>query len=138
MTRDYIHLYHIISSRYRSYSIIVDTLYTTYSRVSHIMAHYHIDDIKTSTDTMVKPTSAIAVVDASQCIQAFDWYVCGGFVYVVLTAKGMMCDVRYNIYIRIYRISCRTYTTYHMLRMTVYRSPSYTDDHSIVYHGRPL
>ena len=47
---------------------------------------------------MVKPTSAIAVVDASQCIQAFDVYIDGGVVYVyaVLTAKGMIQYVKFD------------------------------------------
>ena len=58
------------------------------------LALYHIKDIKASTDTMVEPRSAIAVVDASQCIQAFDWYVGGDGYYVVLTAKGMIQYVR--------------------------------------------
>ena len=58
------------------------------------LALYHIKDIKASTDTMVEPRSAIALVDASQCIQAFDWYVGGGGYYVVLTAKGMIQYVR--------------------------------------------
>ena len=61
------------------------------------MAHYDIKDIKTSTDTMVKPTSAIAVVDASQCIQAFDVYYDDGIVYVVLTAKGMIQYVKFEV-----------------------------------------
>ena len=60
------------------------------------LAFYYTDDIKTSTGTMVKPRSAIAVVDASQCIQAFDlYYDDGGVVYVVLTAKGMIQYVKF-------------------------------------------
>ena len=45
---------------------------------------------------MVKPRSAIAVVDASQCIQAFDVYYDDDIVYVVLTAKGMIQYVKFD------------------------------------------
>ena len=49
--------------------------------------------------SMVKPTFAIAVVDASQCIQAFAVYLDddGGAVIVVLTAKGMIQYVKFDL-----------------------------------------
>ena len=61
------------------------------------LAFYHITDIKAGRGKTIKPMSAIKLLEASHCIQAYDAYtIDGAFVYIVLTDKGIIKYVHHS------------------------------------------
>ena len=69
------------------------------------LAHYHIAAIKISPGNTIKPRSAIALVEASHCIQAFSWHATDeAFVYAVLTDKGMIKYARHSLSVKSFKL----------------------------------